>query len=315
MKSYSRVSYQDRCHINALFKRNFSITEIATELGFHKSTISRELKRNQGNDPRSFYKGYFPQVAEKLAKERAIKRRKKKIIIGALKGLIIEKLHLGWSPEQISGRLKKEKKRSVSPVTIYRFLNDNPEYKRFLRFGTKRGIGRYKQRRLHKKKFLNIKDRPNGAENRSRYGHWERDGMYGADGKQLLVCIDRKSRYTKIGLMKNLDSKTVNKLTEKILKDEKVLTMTNDNGSSFRKPMDWDVPVYFCDPMKPQQRGSVENTIGVLRRFIKRNTNLEALGEKGIREIENLINNIPRKMFDYKTAFEVHNNKKVALVL
>ena len=139
--------------------------------------------------------------------------------------------------------------------------------------------------------------------------------MYGANSKQVLACVERKTRITRLGFIPDIKSKAVNKKTEKLLKSFKVLSITNDNDPSFRKKMDWTVPVYFCDPMKPQQRGTVENTIGQLRRYIKRDTDLSELGEAGLKRIEHIINNTPRKMFGYRTPFEMYYKKKVALVL
>lgn len=313
MKKYSRVSYEDRCQISAMLKRNFSVPEISKELGFHKSSIYREIKRNTDFPPMGFYVGYYPMVAESLVKKRSLKRRKKLLIKDQLLHFVTNKLKEGWSPEKIAGRYKRETKKSLSHQTIYRFTYANPEYKKMLRFGHKRGIGRRKQKKVREDNLMSIRQRPKSANNRTRYGHWERDGMYGANRKQLLVCIERKSRFVRLGRMENGDAQFVSKLTEDLLKDEKVLTITNDNGSEFRRPQTCKFPIYYCDPMKPNQRGSVENVIGSLRRLVKRTTDLDALENDKIKEIENYINNTPRKLFDYQTPYEVYYKKKVAL--
>ena len=144
--------------------------------------------------------------------------------------------------------------------------------------------------------------------------HWERDGMYAANLKQVLVCLDRKSRLVRLGKVEGRTAREFNNLTEKLLTKEKVLTITNDNGSEFRKSYEMRVPVYHCDPLRPDQRESVESVIGTLRILIKRNTDLDKLGRSGIKKIEKLINNRPRKIFNYKTSYEVHYGVKVALV-
>jgi IS30 family transposase len=259
---------------------------------------------------------YQASYAQQKATQRFARCRRKPRITGALYQFVIEKLEASWSPEQISGRLARERKVSVSHETIYRFTRKNRVYRRYLRFAGKRGAGRYKQRKRRAQWVKSIHQRPKAAQNRSRFGHWERDGMYAANKKQLLVCVERKSRFTKIGCMLQTNSAFVGQLTEELLKKtrRKVLSITNDNGSEFRKAMKWDVPVYYCDPFKPQQRGTVENTIGVIRRFVTRKTDLEELGEQGIAQIENMLNHRPRKVLDYRTPYEVFYEKKVALV-
>ena len=107
MKQYSRVSYEDRCQISAMLKRNFSISEIATELGFHKTTIYREIARN--NDLRSspYRSVYNPRLAQFKTDKRALHKGRKKIIQSDIQNVIIEKLKEGWSPEKVAGRFKE----------------------------------------------------------------------------------------------------------------------------------------------------------------------------------------------------------------
>ena len=114
-------------------------------------------------------------------------------------------------------------------------------------------------------------------------GHWERDGMYGANKKQLLVCIERKTRLVRIEKMNSTRAQDVHNLTSKALKKDKVLSITNDNGTEFRRPHLSKYPIYYCDPMKPYQRGSVENVIGSLRRLVKRTTDLEKMTGKRVK--------------------------------
>jgi len=315
MKKYSRVSYEDRCQISAMLKRDFSIKFIANELGFHKSTIYREIQRNFGFSKQGFYEGYFPREAQKKTQKRGVSRRRNLIIVGEIQEYVIGKLRNHWSPEQIAGRYKKETGRSLSYQSIYRFISKNKDLLGCLKFSRKRGVGRYRQKKDRESRVTSIRLRPKSANNRSRYGHWERDGMYGANRKQLLVCLERKSRFVKIAKMESIKADEVNELTLNLLNEEKVLSLTNDNGSEFRKKLKSSIPVYHCDPLRPDQRGSVENVIGVLRRKVKRNTDLEKMSERDIGALETWINLVPRKMFDFKTAYEVYYKKKVALVL
>ncbi|MCP3928709.1 MAG: IS30 family transposase [Bacteroidetes bacterium] len=315
MKKYSRVSYEDRCQISAMLKRNFLISEIATELGFDKSTIYREIKRNKDQSSSPYRDVYNPLVAQSKANKRSKNKGRPKIIQGNVENIIIEKMGQGWSPEKIAGRFKKEKFLQISHQTIYSFIYENNDYKKLLRFGRKRGIGRRRQASIRKEKLLHISQRPISANNRSRMGHWERDGMYGANKKQLLVCIERKTRLVRIEKMNSTRAQDVHNLTSKALKKDKVLSITNDNGTEFRRPHLSKYPIYYCDPMKPNQRGSVENVIGSLRRLVKRTTDLEKMTDKRVKEIESYINNTPLKMFDYQTPYEVYYKKKVALIV
>ena len=183
--------------------------------------------------------------------------------------------------------------------------------------GRKKGGGRLSQRVKRQSKTLSIHSRPLIVRKRKRIGDWERDGMYGAHRQQLLVLTERKSRYTRIGKMGTGKSRQVAELSKEILLSlrKRVFTITNDNGTEFNDTASLPCKVYFCDPQKPQQRGTVENTVGLLRQYIKRNTDLDTLTKEEIKSLENKINFRPRKCLDYKTPFEVFFKKKVALAM
>lgn len=314
MREYKRMSFEDRCHISALLRRKFSILEISKETGFHKTSIYRELRRNNKYFGCLLKEKYDPQYAHSRALYRKKFSGRKSIINTKLKSLIEEKLKMTWSPEKISGRLYLEKKVKISFQSIYNFINKHKYLKLLTRFCNKRGIGRKAQKK-NRQKLNSIHIRPKSACNRSRFGHWERDGMYGANRKQLLICLERKSRFIKIGKMSSSNAREVSLQTENLLKNEKVLTITNDNGTEFRKPNTCKHKIYYCDAMKPQQRGSVENVIGLLRSKIKRTTDLDKLSEQEIRTLENNFNQNPKKMFNFRTPYEIYYRKKVALII
>jgi IS30 family transposase len=314
MKQYSRVTYEERCQIFAYLKINLSIPNIAERLGRHKTTIYREVKRAWGYSANALIPNYSPRRGQILAKKQRKLQGRKKIIKGKVREIVEQKLAEGWSPEQVAGRLRRESSESLCHQTIYRFISEHPEYRQYLRFVGKTGIGRLRQRR-NRRKLNSIHKRPKSVETRKIFGHWERDGMYGANRKQLLVCLERKSRLIRLGKMENTQAKEVNLLTENLLKNEKVLSITNDNGTEFRRPETSKYMLYYCDPMKPNQRGSIENVIGVLRKYIKRSTNLDELSNDDLKKIEDHLNKTPRKIFDYRTPFEVYYKKKVALVV
>ena len=311
MRKYRRVAYETRCQIKAFLAVGLSRAEISRRLDFHKSTISREIKRNSEGR-------YFPRIADRLARERFESCRKPLKIQDRLKDLVIEKIQEKWSPEQISGRLRLEKDIRVSREAIYRFIKkdkaESGELWQRLRRPPKQGKGRYLTRKYKPDWLLRLNERPEIVNRRARVGDWERDTMYALKRKSLLVCVERKTRFLKLGRLKDLKAYSIGVATTDLLQDQVVHTLTNDNGSEFRDYFMIKNPIYYCDPYKPQQRGTVENTIGLLRQYITNQTDLNEISEEHIRQIENQMNDRPRKCLDYKTPREVLSNQRVALV-
>jgi IS30 family transposase len=310
MQNYRRVTYADRCHISAFLQAGNTIQEISHRLGFDKSTIHREIKRN-GNQP-----GYNAKCAEQAYLERFKRCRRKHIITRSIDTVFRVYLDYGWSPEQTAQRFTEEKILRISHQTIYRKYRWDANVHRLFR-KRKKGGGRHTQRQNRLQTRQTIHQHPSIVKQRVRRGDWERDGMYGANRKQLLVLTDRKSRYTKLRKIGTGISKDVTQATTDTLKSlgKRVYTITNDNGTEFNDHASLPYRTYFCDPNKPQQRGTVENTIGLLRQYIKRNTDLDSLTDQDLIELERRINFRPRKCLDYKTPFEVFFKKKVALAM
>lgn len=316
MSKYRRVAWEDRCQIRAWIAAEKSIREIAQELEFDPSTIYREIRRNSGE------KGYRPRQAQAKAQERYKRCRKKPLLQCELEQTVREKLALRWSPEQISGRLKRERKTPVvSHETIYRYIRARPEqkllWKGCLRRYKKPGAGRISSRNQRPEWMIPISRRPKSVQNRRIFGHWERDTMQAAERKLMLVCAERKSKYLKLDRVKEPRSIYLAQQTQKLL-DPSTLprplrSITNDNGGELKDGFLFSVPVYYCDPQKPQQRGTVENTIGLLRQYIPRSTDLQGLTEQEIQDIEQALNHRPRKCLDYRTPYEVFFGQTVAL--
>lgn len=310
MSVYRRVTYADRCLIFAYFSSKMSITGIADALKFHKSTIQRELKRNSP--------AYAPKSAQARAEEKYRACRRRKRIAGELEILVRKKLQEKWSPEQIALRLKKEKSSSVSHATIYRYLEEHRDWQRCLRrFGKKRG-GPNRRRGNRPPWAVSIDKRAKVIEERKRYGDWERDTMYGQNRAMMLVCCERKSKLIKIARVKKPASMHLTEQTKELLAEadyRKLRSITNDNGGELLDGFNFSVPVYYCDPGKPQQRGTVENSIGLLRQYLPRGTDLTTLSEEEIKAIENELNLRPRKCLDGRTPYEVFFNKTVALAM
>jgi IS30 family transposase len=314
MKKYARMTYAQRCQISALLQVNTSISVIAKQLGFHKTTIYREIKRNTTNIPRSWTREHHPLRAQGEMIDRKQNCRRKIIIDSDVLEKIKSFLYKGWSPELIAGRLRKENVCKITHQTIYRFIKYNPILKQYLLHSDRKRF-QYKRRKSMAMPgwWKSIDVRPAACIERSRIGDWERDTMFGNTRKQaLLVCTDRMSRYTKIGLIQDLKSTTVAEKTVKLLEEtnKKYYTITNDNGVEFKCPDKLPVQVYYCHPHSPQERGTVENTIGVIRRFFPKKSNLDTMN---IKNMEDWLNNRPRKVLDFKTPFEVYYNRKVAL--
>ncbi|NBV29113.1 IS30 family transposase [bacterium] len=310
MHTYRRVNYQDRCQILAFLQAKVAVQEIAQILGFNKSTIYREMSRNGPGGK------YEPKEAEARYRHRFKHCKRPYLIKDYREGVVLYLLFSDLSPEQISGRLKLEKGFSISHQSIYNYVyRQYRSLTPYLRRYNRRGASRVRMKAHKSTNKLGISNRPEIANKRSRIGDWERDSMYGAKGNQLLVCADRKSRLIKIGRVTDKKVISVNKLTANILSStgKPIHTITNDNGPEFRYSHGLVAPVYYCHPRKPQQRGTVENAIGLIRQYIKRKTDLSALSDEDLQAVENCINFRPRKCLDYKTPYEVFYGTNVAL--
>lgn len=317
MKQYSRVSHEQRCQIFALLQAKIKVPQIAKQLGFHKTTIYREIKRNSEQEGRDIYGPmiYHPDKATRKARLRFKKCQRKLKVDGDLELLVIKCLKRHWSPEQIAGRLNKEGNIKISHQSIYNFVRRKAQYSKYLCY---QGIKHYRHRRNNKgiggHWTSHISKRPESANNRSRLGHWERDLMYGKERSPILVCTDRKSRFSRLKRVSEATISEVSKATHELLDStgKKVLSVTNDNGPEFKAFNSIKYPTYFCDPYRPQQRGTVENTIGVIRRFIKKKTDLD---DVDLEAIERWLNFRPRKVLDYLCPIEVFYKQKVALAI
>lgn len=308
---FRHLTIHDRTIIEFLVKKNKSQAEIAKEIGVHRSTISRELKRNSTSR-----KKYIAKVSHRSANDRKLDigcfNRK---INGALRECIVEKTTEGWSPEQISQRLKLEKRWKISHESIYKFIHFlSPDLKRYLRRkGRRRRKNPYKRVRVRpnwEPKKL-IETRPDEANQRSELGHFERDLLLGKrNGPALLVIEDRKSRLVILSKVNNKTASEVSMKTIESLKEFNVKSITNDNGTEFCNFLvtekELNAPIYFCHPYCSQQRGSVENTNGLLRQYFPKGIDFNEISETRIKGVEDAINCRPRKIFNFKTANEVH---------
>lgn len=306
MPQYRRLTPSARRMIEQLNKLGRTFREIAHAVGCTASSICRELQRN------SNCSGYCAEMAQKLADQRRTACRRAKVITGELAGAFHRKLRRGWSPEMFSKGSALQGEAPPSTSTFYRYARFRGWSRRLLPRSGKRGAGRYLQ---HQSRLgrLSIMDRPEEIDLRETFGHWERDTLHTAKGTRLLVLLERKSRYLLIGRLKKRTARETTQVTLRLLKRASLpaLSMTNDNGTEFNDSQNLGMPVYFCTPGKPQQRGSVENINGKLRRYFKRSTDLDCISNAQIRRIESNINDRPKKCLGFRTAAQISAPQKL----
>ena len=310
------ITSSERLEISILLGKDYSLREIAKVLGRSHSSLSREVSRNKGEGC------YFP----KKAMQKAYARRKYSKYQGMkledreeLKKYVITHLEKHWTPEEISGRLKYEDKswEYISAKGIYRWLYSSYGQRDcfFLpkqHFKPKRRRGKKTERSLIPDR-VGIEERPEGANDRSEYGHFETDTV--VSGKRtgskaaLDVLVERKARYTRLRKIPNLKPKTNNRALKKIAKNVKMSTLTYDNGIENREHKalahELQIQTYFCRPYHSWEKGTIENTNGRIRRFIPKGADLSQYSSADIQIVEDWLNHTPRKCLNYQTPYEI----------
>lgn len=313
--SYRRLALGDRYQIQAFLASGQSYREVARQLGRSASTISREVGRLKSKD---YSAGLAQRASEECRQGRYEKIRK---IKASLELYVRRRIEQDWSPEQISGRLRYGlAEQTPSHPTIYEYierdkLNGGKLWKH-LRILRKQRKDRKKPnwceyRRMPDRQM--ISDRPAIVENRDRIGDFERDLVHGKFNKAaLLTIVDRTSRLVKLGVVGKKSSDEVHRQTVRLLRGQVVHTLTNDNGTEFARHKqtahELKAEVYFANSYSSHQRGTNENTNGLLRQYFPRRRPIEAHSKREIKRIENLLNNRPRKCLGYKTPLEVHRD-------
>lgn len=307
-RHYQQLTYEQRCQIYTLKKTGFSQRQIASEIGVSQSTVSRELSRNSGD------RGYrYKQAHRKAAERRDSACKATKMTVFVI-GLIESKLQLDWSPEQISGWLKKARSISISHEAIYLHIWDNKQsggilYRHLRRQGKKYDKRRNgKSTRGHIKNRVGIEERPDIVEERSRLGDWEIDTVIGKGHQGALVTIvERATQKILCAQVANKTEAEVTKATITLLAPykEHVHTITADNGKEFSghekiaKALDADV--YFAHPYSSWQRALNENLNGLLRQYFPKGTNLKLVSQAAVRKAVRRLNTRPRKTLGFKT--------------
>ena len=311
--SYHHLTSFERGRIDVLHKKGHSIRAIAQELSRSPSTISRELRRFKGH----FYEAETAQ--EQYLQCRSRVGRKSKATPELVK-LIRQKLQDTWSPEQIVGRLLSGK---LSVKTIYRLI-----YSGILNVDLSVLRHKGKSRRPVEKrgKFtigLSIHQRPKDVSNRESIGHWEADTVVSSRGKSkacLATFAERRSRLYLAFKMSDRTAKSMQKSIEKLKKmmGASLQSITADRGKEFscHKEVNrqMDIPIYFADAYSAWQRGTNENSNGLLREFFPKKTDLAQVTEQELVDALLKINGRPRKCLNWKTPFEVLQHDVLHLI-
>ena len=317
MRTYCQLTQIQRYQIYALRKTKHSLSEIADVIGVHKSSVSRELNRNRG------HRGYRPQQAQELASGRRLKAVSR---ITAEVWTIVERLlRQDWSPEQISGRLKKEQDIRISHEWIYQHVladkqagGDLYKHLRCQKQRRKR-YGTY-DRRGKLPNCRSIEERPAMVSTRKRLGDWEVDTLIGKQQKQaLLTLTERKSRLTLLGKLSRRTAQAVCQQVCQLLLPvrDKVHTLTSDHGKEFADHEQiaetLNLKFYFAHPYAAWERGTNENTNGLLRQYFSRKSDFLSISNKQVEQAMLRLNFRPRKTLRFKTPFEVFFHSSVAL--
>jgi IS30 family transposase len=289
-------------------------TQIALRLGRSKSTISRELRRNRSRN------GYWAVAAHRKAQQ----RRSRRPWVGKLerpevRRYVRERLRQRWSPDEIAGRSRsdfpRDRRRQISHQTIYTWIRTEDakgrQWQRFLR-----RLGRKRPEVEKRGKIpagVSIEGRPAVVDRRGRYGDWEGDTIVGANHRGgAVTLVERRSGFLLLGRVPNLRAATVRQVAaERYRSMPPALrkTLTLDNGKEFSEhdqlAAEASLKIYFAKPYCSWQRGTNENTNGLIRQFFPKGTDLAHIPEHRFTKVQDLLNNRPRKRLGYQTPNEI----------
>jgi IS30 family transposase len=317
--AYTQLTREQRYQIYILRKAGHRQNFIAKEIGVHPATISRELERGCG------LRGYRPKQADELAGVRKQKRYRARIA-AATWALIEQLLRQDWSPEQVSVWLAKEKRIRVSHERIYQYI-----YADKARGGTlfhhlrcrKRRRKRYGSydRRGRLPNCRSIEERPKIVDQRKRVGDWEADTIIGQNHRQAILSLgERKSKLCFLKKVERNTAQAVEQAIEELLLPVagRVKTITSDNGREFANHQNIEKKLqatfYFAHPFAAWERGTNENTNGLVRQYFPKGSDFGQITERDIQQVAARLNNRPRKRLNYRTPQRVFfKEQKIAL--
>jgi IS30 family transposase len=322
MRRYTQLTPEKRYQIAAYLKAGWTQTAIAEELVVHKSTISREIKRNQGR------RGYRPKQAQEKAHARQQEQRRRPRISPAAWAVAKCLLSWQWSPQQISGWLARNTGFGISPERIYQYvladkraggtlyLHLRCRKQRRKRYGKPHRRGQLPNRRC-------ISERPAEVATRLRIGDWEADTIVGKGHQQAIVPVtERRSKLVLLRKVENATAEAVGQAMVELLaplrRRHPIHTITSDNGKEFAGheniAQTLGADFYFAHPYCSWERGLNENTNGLVRQYFPKGSDFSAYSHEQIREVMEKLNHRPRKTLDYKTPYQVFFlNEPVAL--
>jgi len=320
--NYKHLSSEERDKIAYLRAQDKSISDIAEIIGRNKATISRELKRNRS----PIYNVYLANKAH----ERALKRKhesvqRQRIRNPLVRRYIMKKLKLKWSPELISGRLAllypEDPELRISHEAIYQFIYDKSTRTQdnlvpYLPRAHKRRRLRthsHRHKNLHIPQRVSIKERPQEVQTRIQPGHWEADTLISRNSKAALaVALERTTRYLHLAKLPAKTSQSLRcALTRRLSRYPQALlrSITYDNGCE-NVEHEYTNQIlgtqsYFCEPFHSWEKASIENAIGLIRRFFPKKTDFDLITKEQVKRVEKLLNARPRKCLHYQTPNEV----------
>lgn len=315
-RPYEHLSQREREIIALMLKQEYSLSAIARTLKRAVSTISREVHRNAQGGVYRFRR------AHGLAEARRQKPRRPKKIVGRLRERVAKQLGRAWSPEQIAGRGNLQGQEPLCLMTIYRYLTtqEGQALRRYLRGPTKeKRANRERCARIHGQTMIH--ERPEEVETREVMGHWEGDTIQGKTKKNacLATLVERVSRYLSADLLSRCNAASLNaSVCQWADEGYEIKSLTVDNGMEFashaKLQAQTDIPIYFAEKKKPWQRGTNENTNGLLRWYFPKRTDFSTISPAQLRWAVEELNNRPRKSLGYKTPKEVMAEQGFALV-
>lgn len=325
MKQYSHLSLEERERLYGFQKQGISLRKIAKKLGRSQSSLTRELQRNIKYGNEYFGNTYLPCKAQALAEKRAKKQRAKAplknpaIFVYVREHLRVER----WSPEVIAGRIEIDHPGlSICHETIYQYIYSRRiktrgmHLEQYLVLGRKKRMkqnGRSVHRHSKISEAVSIDLRPKAVLRRKQLGHWETDNIIGklTDTSALSVTVERVMHVTLLNKLPDKTAKAKTMLVGRRLNQfakQYKRSVTADNGSENSKHQELTrqtgVSVYFCHAYHSWEKGTVENTNGIIRRFIPKGISIDSISEEYIAALEYKLNSTPRKCLQYLTPYE-----------
>jgi transposase, IS30 family len=314
MKMYKHLTVQERERIAVWKGQGLSLREIAQKVGRHASTLSRELNRN-----RSLH-GYWPHKASERARWRECNSHTRlRLKSRTIRHEIEQMLQKGWSPELAAGRLRRQHPELplINHESIYQWIYaERRDLVRYLAHAHRKRKRRWKasSRKTRIPDRVSILHRPSSVSQRKEPGHWETDLIVGAGRAALQVLVERKSRYTRIGKIRDKSAPSSRQALHRLmapLHPSLRRSITYDNGPENTEHATLNVLLgtrsWFCEPYHSWEKAQVENTNGLIRRFVPKRTNLDDLPDEKIQKIEGWLNDRPRKVLQFQTPNEVFN--------